>query len=206
MEHTPSYLDNLRSDIQPSYKDSLMHHGIKGMKWGVRRFQNKDGSLTKMGKNRYNVDEHMKLDSYSESKTKTGSTVKLVSQPSSRVAKFLAAHNKKIRTNVENTRNYDIKVNGKRIGDMTLYKESPDSMNVVWVGVDNSQRGQGYATAAMVGALKVAKKANCKHVTLEVPGNSPDAKHIYEKLGFKSQEKISEDDAWGGLTSMKLDF
>ena len=29
---------------------SLSHHGIKGMKWGVRRYQNKDGSLTLAGK------------------------------------------------------------------------------------------------------------------------------------------------------------
>ena len=31
----------------------LRHHGIKGQKWGVRRFQNKDGSLTPSGKKRY---------------------------------------------------------------------------------------------------------------------------------------------------------
>ena len=33
--------------------NSLQHHGIKGMKWGVRRYQNKDGSLTLKGKRRY---------------------------------------------------------------------------------------------------------------------------------------------------------
>lgn len=32
----------------------LQHWGIKGMKWGVRRFQNKDGSLTPDGRKRYN--------------------------------------------------------------------------------------------------------------------------------------------------------
>lgn len=35
----------------------LYHHGIKGMKWGVRRFQNKDGSLTPAGKKRYSPGE-----------------------------------------------------------------------------------------------------------------------------------------------------
>lgn len=31
----------------------LMHHGIKGQKWGVRRYQNEDGTLTEAGKARY---------------------------------------------------------------------------------------------------------------------------------------------------------
>lgn len=32
--------------------EHIAHHGIKGMKWGVRRYQNKDGSLTPAGKKR----------------------------------------------------------------------------------------------------------------------------------------------------------
>lgn len=35
------------------YTDELSHHGILGQKWGVRRFQNADGSLTDAGKKRY---------------------------------------------------------------------------------------------------------------------------------------------------------
>lgn len=35
----------------------LAHHGIIGMKWGVRRYQNKDGTLTNAGKKRYSPDD-----------------------------------------------------------------------------------------------------------------------------------------------------
>ena len=35
------------------YRYELYHHGIKGQRWGIRRFQNKDGSLTARGKKRY---------------------------------------------------------------------------------------------------------------------------------------------------------
>lgn len=34
----------------------LVHHGVKGQKWGQRRFQNKDGSLTAEGRLHYGVD------------------------------------------------------------------------------------------------------------------------------------------------------
>lgn len=38
------------------YENELTHYGIKGMKWGVRRFQKKDGGLTSVGRNRYSDD------------------------------------------------------------------------------------------------------------------------------------------------------
>lgn len=44
-------------DIKPASRDELYHWGIFGQKWGVRRYQNKDGSLTEEGRERYGVGE-----------------------------------------------------------------------------------------------------------------------------------------------------
>ena len=41
--------------MQDQYNDYLMHHGIKGQRWGNRRFQNEDGSYTDAGRARRRV-------------------------------------------------------------------------------------------------------------------------------------------------------
>lgn len=44
-----------RKYIKPKDPSYLIHSGIKGMKWGERRFQNEDGTLTEEGRKRYGV-------------------------------------------------------------------------------------------------------------------------------------------------------
>lgn len=50
--------------------DDLSHHGILGQKWGVRRFQNPDGSLTEEGRKRYGYGFHERVT------VKSGTSVK----------------------------------------------------------------------------------------------------------------------------------
>lgn len=65
----------------------LYHAGIKGMKWGIRRYQNKDGSLTDAGKKRYGAEadrggyNQTKADGTRFKQTKKGNTEFLKADP-----------------------------------------------------------------------------------------------------------------------------
>ncbi len=56
------------SYLRQPYPNELYHHGIKGQKWGVRRFQNEDGSLTPAGRERYDVQGPIKPATENDSK------------------------------------------------------------------------------------------------------------------------------------------
>lgn len=43
-------------------EDELCHYGIKGMRWGIRRYQNPDGSLTPAGKKKYSKEVYKKIE------------------------------------------------------------------------------------------------------------------------------------------------
>lgn len=58
--------------------DEIKHHGIKGQKWGVRKYQNKDGSLTDAGKKRYGTKENFEKQYPEDVKRNVKATKKTV--------------------------------------------------------------------------------------------------------------------------------
>lgn len=123
-------------------------------------------------------------------------------------AKFLAKLIPSIAESQKNYTDYNIKnKDGVVIGNFSTNRDSDTEINGVWLGIKSKYEGHGYGQSAMRLAIEDARKQGFKYFTLEVPTNSPNARHIYEKLGFKDTGEAmlgSADDIWGGLTKMRL--
>lgn len=77
----------MNSFYQPYWlnNDEIEHHGIKGMKWGLRRYQNPDGTLTDAGRKRYGTEERFQ-EHASKKYSKAGAKLDRLDQKSKRLA------------------------------------------------------------------------------------------------------------------------
>lgn len=76
-------------------ENALEHHGIKGMRWGIRRYQNSDGSLTAAGKKHRGESSS---ESSSSSSSKTASSSKGKSSSSGTKKSVSEMSNEELRT------------------------------------------------------------------------------------------------------------
>ncbi|MCM1218428.1 MAG: GNAT family N-acetyltransferase [Lachnospiraceae bacterium] len=137
---------------------------------------------------------------------KDGEPVELHLSRTSVVAKLIAKISKKAAENQKRFRDYSVHADNVVVGDLSINIDSKDTVNIIWIGIKPKYRGNGYAQSVLRLIIGKIIESGFKYVTLEVPGDSKDAHHIYQKIGFVDGEQISdESDVWGGLTSMKLD-
>ena len=102
--------------------NELQHFGIKGMKWGVRRYQNKDGSLTPAGKKRYDESDEEREKKEKSKKTKV--KVATAAVATAAVATTAAMNKDKIKKGMEYVNTNKPSKGEKKETTVDDYKES----------------------------------------------------------------------------------
>lgn len=185
----------MRQQPFASPEEALAHFGVKGMKWGVRK------------ERAQNLQPLVKEDITRT--TKNGDEFVLSPRTPTKIHKALAAASGNYAAKYNETAYLTIKdKDGKSIGSANFWHKDKETVYLNWITVDKSARGRGYASAILKSAEDYSRDAGKKKMILEVPGNAPDARHIYEKMGFKvtkepTAKEAKSDSMWGGLTSME---
>ena len=167
--------------------NELYHHGIKGQKWGVRRYQNKDGTLTNLGKSRKNMD----------------AVNDIASTMSKRDKKLLNLSGDVYQRSVDDGANV-VKRIVKKVGDtpVSFFDITGDRSGVsISIGTrgGDEYRNKGYASAVAKQGKKWLDEhaAEFDQVVWWARKDNPGSIKIAQKIGLELDESsVLPDDPW----------
>lgn len=174
--------------------NTLCHHGIKGQKWGVRRYQNPDGSLTNAGRKKYGTKTNFeRVQAAKKAATIGVKKRKAMEKANARTAKEIAKYEKKAGLNKSESKSV-VKSNSKpkTINEMTNeeIQERIDRINLenklISLTPQKVSAGQRFVNSVKGAAISIAKEKGTKIV-----GDYID-KQVREKLGIKDEKSMSK--------------
>lgn len=183
---------------------SLEHHGIKGQKWGVRRYQNADGTLTSEGKKRY-----YQLDTARYTRKTSSDIQSIVDTMTKRERRLLGGEPGTSYMNEDEV--YDVaKRFIKKVGDtpvafLDIYYASKGTGSIA-LGTKSGKdyRGKGYASELVQKAQDWLDTPQAKEI-LKINTLNWFAKRenepslaLAKKYGFSERSDYKDDPEWWG--------
>ena len=176
--------------------DELYHYGVKGMKWGVRRYQNKDGSLTTAGKKR------KRALTVSKTENQIDDIISTFNKNERKLMGFTSDDEKyKTPDEYELVAKRVIVKNGKTPVSFFDLNEYGSGFNaVVATRNGDAYRGKGYASSAVKKGLDWYDKHKSefdKPIIWWAEKSNFGSQKLAEKSGFKRDYSIEKsDDEW----------
>lgn len=175
----------------------IRHYGVKGMRWGIRRYQNKDGSLTEAGKRRA-ADANAKSSIFGTAqpysiKTRSGENISVQPlKPPSTARKIwdalMGTSNTEMGTRGD--ANYTLSdSSGNKIGQLSLISKSANVAYIDWITIDEKHRGKGYATDVMNDLIGKARESGYSRIELNALKKP---RPLYERLGFTYRDRSND--------------
>ena len=162
--------------------NELYHYGVKGMKWGIRRYRKKDGSLTNTGKKRYVDDRNDKKKLSTRQKVAIGAAV---------AASCLAVYGT---YKVSNSRYFDRTINvGKNFYRQGHMNESTEGLNELVYATFKKTDAKKYAKKLggtrykiqSSNKVKIAGTKNAERIYNEVIDNNEAFRAKYGNMSYK---------------------
>lgn len=164
--------------------NELYHHGIKGQKWGVRRYRNPDGTLTKAGK-KHQVHD---LNRIYKTLDKQGKQYLMADDNPSKKFTNVKEYSK---FSANSSIAYDKK---KPVAAVTSWREGNEA--ALTVMTNPSYQRKGYAQKCVADGIKYLSEHGIKRVYWDVNINNNPSISLAIKNGFKRLEDGSNDPLW----------
>lgn len=171
----------------PARSDELYHYGVMGMHWGVRRYQNPDGTLTAAGRRKYNIGEAKKtLKASKRNKSAAYDKYRTTSQrvaltPNQWKKKTEDVKSAKKEWSAAKSEYQDAKANYKQVKEENKFHFSDKQKKALKIGATVVAAG-----LAAYGGYKIAK-------------NLSDNKKLANY--YKNSKKAAENLDWDSITS-----
>lgn len=176
----------------------IYHHGVKGMHWGIRRYQNTDGSLTAEGKERYMYMNRARR----AAKTKSDMD-NLYNTLSDEDKKLLGDDNAqkewlKLEEGEFVVKRFMEKYENKPIAALDIMTTTKNGHLTVAIMTDPNYRGKGAASKLAKRSVdwfdKNADKYGAESLGWGAYANNKASRRIAEKVGFIYNERASDED------------